>query len=857
MKTENKTKNTFISNALKYLILIFAFLFAGISVNQENTKAVDYIGDHNEYLGFYKEELDKEEGCVILEAQIKKLLVLHGGIHEVYLGSTQIHDNILGKVNLRISLCSDGTFKVRDIEGVPYDLGTMNDDALKNLAEGKTDTFSVTVSVWMAGGGSGGNEASVSVSLPFWDRPDISISGATTCSDFTCSAGISVSSPNSIDEVCYSWTNDGIHLYGWDNSGCYYDPSGVNSRIYMTSLGDGTSHTLYTHGECRTDSIGLFVTARDEYGNIHYSWVDFTFRYCEAKIGSTYYRYLSSAISAVGNSSTVTVLMDLPNFNETINSSKNFKLNVNGKTLTVCPTCTVGLIVEGKVEIYGNGIIVTNTLNAFQAIEVKSGGTLTMKGTDIDAGPDYKKTGIKNAGTTTLNSDVQITGTVGVNNLGTLTVDGANINVIGNAVYNSSSSSTVTVKSGSVTSNYVAVSGGAHGIYNNGGTVKVEGGEVRNNADVSDSYAINTNGGTVTVSGGTVFGRIGVNGTTSAKLVVTGGTIEGDGGDAVHFDGSSTRVEVSGGTLYDDENDALSMSSGTAVLSGGTFTGDSAVINYSGNVTISGGTYTGANDQYKTVYNTGTLTVSGGTIQGEDSTDGIHNLGTTTVSGTAVIYGSDDAIENEGGTLYIKGGTLNASYGVYNIVNGVMTMSGGTINASYTGILGSDSKTITMTGGTINGGTYGISAGGTIKVQKGIIKASEYGISSSGNVTVGSNSYILDWDNSPLTNSALLIQADEYPVYLTDTSKTFNFYNGYLYSSRGYMSTTASHVDYQNSYGYYYQDSYSAFYYHAKIGSNYYPSIQKAIAQSTSSSDCEYIYYWGYYDYEILTVASN
>nr|MCR4842433.1 hypothetical protein [Eubacterium sp.] len=188
--------------------------------------------------------------------------------------------------------------------------------------------------------------------------------------------------------------------------------------------------------------------------------------------------------------------------------------------------------------------------------------------------------------------------------------------------------------------------GAASGIYCNGGTVRLYGGNITGNVGYSDNSA---NGGGVYVADG-IFTMRG--GTISGNTVTSD---SGSGGGGVYV--SSGTFAMSGGTIsgntatsdYDCYGGGVYVYDGTFTMSGGTISGNTATGDYDG---YGGGVYV----------SDGTFTMSGGTISGNSATTAGGGVcfagGNVNVSGAPVIYGNtlgtgDDATDSN---LYISSG---------------------------------------------------------------------------------------------------------------------------------------------------------------------------------------------------------
>lgn len=222
-------------------------------------------------------------------------------------------------------------------------------------------------------------------------------------------------------------------------------------------------------------------------------------------------------------------------------------------------------------------------------------------------------------------------------------------------------------------------SGGSVCIDNRGGEVAIRGGTVTGGR-LASIYS--TSGGKLTIDGGTV--KDGVRGIIGkdARITVSGGVIGRPDGTGVTVDISGGMLTVSGGTVHGRTDNT----GGVLAVSGGTM---GTLNNFAGgSAAVSGGTING-------IRNAGTLSINGGMI--ESSVGGVRNdeTGTVTVCG-GMIVGSH-GLENYGGSVMIRGGTVNGVTrdGITNDDGGSVIVSGGTVVGGY-GINNESGGTVTM-----------------------------------------------------------------------------------------------------------------------------------------------------------------
>jgi uncharacterized repeat protein (TIGR02543 family) len=264
------------------------------------------------------------------------------------------------------------------------------------------------------------------------------------------------------------------------------------------------------------------------------------------------------------------------------------------------------------------------------------------------------------------------------------------------------------------------------GVYVDGGTFTMNGGEISGNTAYSSSYGggVYVDRGTFTMNGGEIsdntaysfssssYGGYGGGVYVSGIFTMNGGEISGN---TAHSYSSSS---------YGDGGGGVYVSSGTFTISGGKISGNTASSSsygsYGGGVYVDGGTFTmeggeisGNTSSYGGgVYVNGeTFTMEGGEISGNTSYS--HGGGVYVDRGTFTMNGGE-----------ISGNTTDypSSYGggVYVYYNGTFTMSGGEISgntSSYGGGVSVNGETFTMNGGEISGNTS--SYGGGVSVSSG------------------------------------------------------------------------------------------------------------------------------------------
>ena len=329
---------------------------------------------------------------------------------------------------------------------------------------------------------------------------------------------------------------------------------------------------------------------------------------------------------------------------------------------------------EGNTQIDGT-IMVSGATTITNEVQVKSGETLTVKGTGTGASITNDKGRVFNiasGGSLTLGENITLTGTNDTGNGGAVYVNGG----------------TFTMKAGSKIIGSRAQNGG--GVYIASGTFNLTG-----TAILQDNMATTHGGGVHIFSGGT--------------FTMNGGTIDGTAQNTAEYGGG---VFVSGGTF--------SMNDGTITGNTVTQSGGGVYVN-NGTFTMKGGTIGGTTANTAT-QNGGGVFVQAGTfnmngsavIQGNEATGGSSpacgggvyiNGGTFTMNGTAIIQDNKATGTNGhacGGGVYVN------STGKFDMGD-TATIQGN--NASTT-----DTNSAAGGGGVyVNGGTFTMT--GTAKIQ--------------------------------------------------------------------------------------------------------------------------------------------
>jgi len=268
----------------------------------------------------------------------------------------------------------------------------------------------------------------------------------------------------------------------------------------------------------------------------------------------------------------------------------------------------------------------------------------------------------------------------------------------------------VTIESGVYSSTL-----GQYGIYANGGTIDIKGGEF-----FADSTFLWVKGCTLNMTGGTFVKR--ESSFSNKKLVyittdgianITGGSfssiylysgtctanISGIICDSLTMGGgSSSTITFDGGTI----NGKTNITSNT-IINDGSFNGR---VDVSSTLTINGGTFT--NNEGCALYNIegGSTTIEGGTFNGNSGYGTIRSLGSVVVNDATVtsqnennaLYVGSDATS---GSMTVNGGTFTGYKGIY-VSNGSLAIAGGIFNTDQRAMKVAENGTAEVTGGYFN-----------------------------------------------------------------------------------------------------------------------------------------------------------
>lgn len=301
------------------------------------------------------------------------------------------------------------------------------------------------------------------------------------------------------------------------------------------------------------------------------------------------YGNLDEAINAVpaGKQTTVKLMSDItvPYGAVELPANKKVTLDLNGHTIASEGFKGRPITNKGELTVTGNGKITSEGCGTDGTGAINNEGTLTIENGTFSGGEGANGAAINNkAGAICTIKDGEIIGCPrGIQNLGTVTVDGGNFigsdsysGNEGNAIINAQGA-TCTINDGTFTGHMNAVSnmdnGGGCQLTINGGTFTTDGFE-------ASGAIFNGLGNTVTIEDGT-FTTSGNSGATIANkgtAIINGGTFQGDNVASQVYtissgQGASSNASIELGPDVEATGTfgALRIVSGTGTVKGGTY----------------------------------------------------------------------------------------------------------------------------------------------------------------------------------------------------------------------------------------------------------------------------------------------
>lgn len=386
-------------------------------------------------------------------------------------------------------------------------------------------------------------------------------------------------------------------------------------------------------------------------------------------------------------------------------------------------TLSAPLQVSQNVTVIADGVIF-DAAGKGRAIEVASGGTLTLKGGTLQGGVGsllpaslqraavHTGRGAPSLSEFTAPSAQSLRPLAGpvptyggvILNAGSLTLDGVKITGgranLGGGVANLKGGTLTVSRSTEISGNTVTGFGRAYpdpagsggGIYN-AGTLTLAGGKVvRNTSDWGGTGIFNAEGGTFTMTGGNVDDN-----TCVMPVETTGGYTTGCAGGGIY---SSGDMSVSGGSVsrnvvsYFGAGITLQRASTTFIpkltVSGGVIEGNTTADFMDGSEGAGGGG----------IWQDGAVVMTGGTVRGNHSIygGGLTSEGDTRISGG--LFEKNTAFSGGGLFIYARQGQANT-----NTLGGSLSVKGNVASDTGGGVTFGGVSVSTLEGGSVTGNT--------------------------------------------------------------------------------------------------------------------------------------------------------
>ena len=232
----------------------------------------------------------------------------------------------------------------------------------------------------------------------------------------------------------------------------------------------------------------------------------------------------------------------------------------------------------------------------------------------------------------------------------------------------------------------------------------------------------------------------------------------------------------------------LVTNSGNVIVNGATMEANTTVIN-GANVTVNDGTIKSTgNSGWQAIYGIN-ITVNGGNVLANVRYC-LSAYRTMNITGgnfsSPTCLGINYCTVNISGNPIINGGTYGIAFGGASH-RPTINISGGTITGGTAAIYGGGNETnrgnINITGGTTTGGQYGISLtcpNNIVTIKGGTVTGGINGVrttNANDNITIGDSSTAID------RTSPVIQGTNGYGVNITNSTSTFNFYDGKIISS--------------------------------------------------------------------------
>ena len=501
-------------------------------------------------------------------------------------------------------------------------------------------------------------------------------------------------------------------------------PTPTRTNYYFGGWKDEVDNKFYTSNTQPTKDITL--TAQ---------WTEVEH---VARITSTYYDSIQSAINAAQTNDEVVLLVDVT---ENPENDKKITINLNNHKVTGQLTNNSNgdlILLNGDIE------RIINSIDSSPSTVYNAGKlTIGSENPKLEDGIDIKATAN--------NSRYAAYGVEGTAN-STFTINGGNIitsslnssGIINNGAigFFGNENSTITMNGGNITSTGCNIASGIFGdivIINGGSITSIV--EPKENGAVSYGIIGNTviiNGGIIKANGDTNCFPYGVKGNENSIIIMNGGSITAIGNSNSYgiYGSSNGTITVNGGSITSNNGIFTNESNSTIILNGGNITATTGITSLKkSTITINDVGIKARFGIYVTAG--GTLTVNGGNITAtateiSSNAYGIKSYGVskTTINGgniTATAEGGNGSayiLDSSNSEIIIYGGTLKSSqtyeggsgnaYGIYGATNSTITINGGSItttgyNTAY-GIYGNYKLRLTINEGYISVTSNGSSA---------------------------------------------------------------------------------------------------------------------------------------------------
>lgn len=344
-------------------------------------------------------------------------------------------------------------------------------------------------------------------------------------------------------------------------------------------------------------------------------------------IGSTKYESLQDAFDHVKNGQTIKVLSNYELYGPNMNRNVRFKLDLNGKTLTLAPFATINLT-KGSMTLIGKSGSIKKNGKSGTIFFVNHGSTLTIKPTKASFTGSIRNNGTLSIKSGTFSS-IKTNRIPLIINSGKLTVSGG--------TFKDSSNNPI------LENQDIGVIKIDNGNFRHSGELDTDQTDVYDPARDSTPIIRNNCGSTkgkITINGGSYTSTCIIFKCDGGTLIVEDGTFT-SGAGVLWNDNQSVTTLKGGSFSVKGHNLELATNSGKAkmTISGGHYTSDWSLFeNWSPHsvLTVSGGTMSTTMKQKTSamVLNmAGRTTISGGTFKGKNTNGYWYGSGSVTVKG--------------------------------------------------------------------------------------------------------------------------------------------------------------------------------------------------------------------------------